>query len=413
MKKFFIITGAAVLSAALLGGCSLPGLFNNNEGSKVEISGLPNAEELTVKYNGYGFAALTSLAEKRLYAGIDATIDGLQAEEFITESLEDPGRISDVLEFYKDDHPDVFWVDETEPYYYSDENGALTVCLNFKLTGEELASAKAELEATLQEAVSKAPQGATPYELELYAHNYLIGVCDYDEEAVELHKSDEVRSNEQNAYGALVEGKAVCEGYTRAFQLLCDRLSVPCWVIQGQAEGFDGEGNTNHIWNCVMLDGDWYQVDVTWDDYDSNPTVGDEQYFYFNLTTAEMLKDHIIAPSYNNYQSSDNWYNGFVPECTATKYYYFKLNGMALANLDDYSLSAYVAEAAFSNREYCVFVVDESRDFNETYDSIVQEYAYQWITQANEINGYPRLSEACKLSAHEDRRLITLLMAYE
>ena len=149
MKKFFIITGAAVLSVALLGGCSLPGLFNNNEGSKVEISGLPNAEELTVKYNGYGFAALTSLAEKRLYAGIDATIDGLQAEEFITESLEDPGRISDVLEFYKDDHPDVFWVDETEPYYYSDENGALTVCLNFKLTGEELASAKAELEATL------------------------------------------------------------------------------------------------------------------------------------------------------------------------------------------------------------------------------------------------------------------------
>ena len=169
-----------------------------------------------------------------------------------------------------------------------------------------------------QEAVSKAPQGATPYELELYAHNYLIGVCDYDEEAVELQKPGRGGPNEQNAYGALVEGKAVCEGYTRAFQLLCDRLSVPCWVIQGQAEGFDGEGNTNHIWNCVMLDGDWYQVDVTWDDYDSNPTVGDEQYFYFNLTTAEMLKDHIIAPSYSNYQSSDIWYNGFVPECTAT-----------------------------------------------------------------------------------------------
>ena len=412
MKKAFIITAAALTAAALLGSCSLTGLFDNNSHSDIELSDLPGSEELTVKYNGYGFAALTSLAEKRLYAGFDSVVGGLQSEEFVTESLDNPDRISDVLEFYKDDHPDVFWIDETEPYYYSDSNGVLTVRLHFKLQGDKLAEAKGRLEATLQSAAADAPKDATPYERELYAHDYLISVCDYDEEAVELHKDDAVRANEQNAYGALVEGRAVCEGYTRAFQLLCSRLEVPCWVIQGQAEGFDGEGNTNHIWNCVMLDGEWYQVDVTWDDYDSTETIGDEQYFYFNLTTEQMTKDHVIAPSYSEYTTSDVWYNGFVPECSSTTYYYFNRNGRVITDLEEYALSAYVTEAAANNRDHCVFVVDESRDFEDTYESIVQEYAYRWITQANEINGYPTLSSDCKLSPYEDRRLITLLLAY-
>lgn len=54
--------------------------------------------------------------------------------------------------------------------------------------------------------------------------------------------------------------KTVCEGYSEAFKMLCDRAGIPCIVVVGDA----GEP---HAWNYVkMEDGNWYAVDVTWDD---------------------------------------------------------------------------------------------------------------------------------------------------
>lgn len=56
----------------------------------------------------------------------------------------------------------------------------------------------------------------------------------------------------------------VCEGYARAFKVLCDRARIPCVLSSGLADGED------HMWNLVQLeDGKWYAVDVTWND----PTV--------------------------------------------------------------------------------------------------------------------------------------------
>ncbi len=52
----------------------------------------------------------------------------------------------------------------------------------------------------------------------------------------------------------------VCEGYARAFKLLCDRAEIPCTLTNG----FAGEA---HMWNLVQMEnGSWYAVDVTWND---------------------------------------------------------------------------------------------------------------------------------------------------
>lgn len=63
----------------------------------------------------------------------------------------------------------------------------------------------------------------------------------------------------------------VCEGYSRAFKILCDKLDIPCIIAIGNAKGsVDGPGES-HMWNEVkMNDGQWYAVDVTWND----PIVG-------------------------------------------------------------------------------------------------------------------------------------------
>lgn len=70
----------------------------------------------------------------------------------------------------------------------------------------------------------------------------------------------------QTAYSALVEGTTVCAGYCAAFKLLCDAYDIPCVIVRG----LDGE-NSAHVWNYVLVDGQWYGVDCTWDDMGDVP----------------------------------------------------------------------------------------------------------------------------------------------
>ena len=58
-------------------------------------------------------------------------------------------------------------------------------------------------------------------------------------------------------------------------------------------ESFDSD---NHVWNCVKIGGDWYQIDVTWDDVDDFIYDSHE---YFNLTDSLMYEEHTLSPKYS------------------------------------------------------------------------------------------------------------------
>ncbi len=76
--------------------------------------------------------------------------------------------------------------------------------------------------------------------------------------------SDKYVGECHDAYGALVNGYAVCQGYAEAFKLICDKYKIPCIYISGTANG------GNHGWNAVQMDdGKWYLIDITWDDQGS------------------------------------------------------------------------------------------------------------------------------------------------
>lgn len=60
----------------------------------------------------------------------------------------------------------------------------------------------------------------------------------------------------------------VCEAYARAFKILCDKLNIPCVLASGYAKGnkLQAQGES-HVWNETQMDdGQWYAVDVTWND---------------------------------------------------------------------------------------------------------------------------------------------------
>lgn len=68
-------------------------------------------------------------------------------------------------------------------------------------------------------------------------------------------------STQHQAYGALVEGIAVCDGYSKAFKELADACGIETKLLRGTVP------TGPHAWNLVKLDdGEWYHVDVTFAD---------------------------------------------------------------------------------------------------------------------------------------------------
>ncbi len=89
---------------------------------------------------------------------------------------------------------------------------------------------------------------------------------DYDayQEFLDNYGSSEGHETAYTAYGALVEGKAVCQGYSALFYAMCRYVGLPVLIVTGQALG--DQGYENHAWNMIQLGGLWYQVDATWDE---------------------------------------------------------------------------------------------------------------------------------------------------
>lgn len=74
-------------------------------------------------------------------------------------------------------------------------------------------------------------------------------------------------------YGVLVKKQGVCEGYSRAFKTILDKLGINCILVQG-AHQYSGEVAVAHMWNYVQIgetttrqaENKWYAVDTTQDD---------------------------------------------------------------------------------------------------------------------------------------------------
>jgi hypothetical protein len=74
-------------------------------------------------------------------------------------------------------------------------------------------------------------------------------------------------ATEQTAERVLRRRVAVCDGYAKLFKTLCDYAGVESEVILGYGKCFlekDQKFRTNHTWNAVRIDSNWYLLDVTW-----------------------------------------------------------------------------------------------------------------------------------------------------
>ncbi|MBO4414653.1 MAG: hypothetical protein J5824_01580 [Lachnospiraceae bacterium] len=88
---------------------------------------------------------------------------------------------------------------------------------------------------------------------------------------------------ERDATGVFFNGSAVCAGYTSAYKMVLDILGVENDILVNDEKP---EENAYHCWNHVKVDGKWYHIDVTWNDYE-----GSMKDRMFMLTDEELKKE--------------------------------------------------------------------------------------------------------------------------
>lgn len=98
------------------------------------------------------------------------------------------------------------------------------------------------------------------FEKALYLHDYLVVHARYDMDLLYRRGTGEntIGDTGYTAYGVMIEGVGVCQGYTLAYRELLNGVGIESGTVQSDA--------LNHVWNMVEIGETWYHVDVTWDD---------------------------------------------------------------------------------------------------------------------------------------------------
>ncbi len=334
----------------------------------------------------YDYSSKSTLNDKRrdLYNRIIALLD---AGETVFD-FDDIDNNEDFKEAYYavlNDHPEYFWICQNYAYTvrtYGDEVDFHVEPTLFSDNEEEIRTAARKLEERVDEIASGARQQDGYYEMVKYVHDEIIDSTTYDSETLSKVMSGMADGlvNASTAYGCLVEHKAICSGYSSAFQLIMKELDIECGKVNGTRISEAG----SHQWNFLLLDGEYYYIDVTWDDPVREDGREVRTYEYFLINDDDLARTH----------SSDKEFP--EPECTGTMYNYYRYNGLYF---DEYSFDS-IEEAALR------FEPDSSLSVKFASPEILEEAAYdlidnQRIFQMDFINSeisYSRSASGCILN---------------
>ncbi len=280
---------------------------------------LQNQTHTALHYTEYYQYGFLSANEKTAYKRLKDAAENYQNEVDVTD-LEIPysrKSLTRIITCLQEDHPQYFWLGNQYSCVHDGVNfcsfkllytdGEVTDSIDGSVKADRtvIAAKRKAFDEKVKEIVSKIGSDWSDYQKEKYIHDYVVNTMEYKKGV--KHSYD--------AYGGIINNVGVCEAYSESFQALCYAVGVNANQVFGNAGGA-------HKWNVVKLDGEWYMIDVTFDDPIVQDTEGNHigqqvlRYDYFNLTTAKMTSgaDGLVK---HTIDLSDGVK---VPDCTATKY---------------------------------------------------------------------------------------------
>ena len=279
--------------------------------SKASASAKSILDDYTKKYIYSSLNARQKQLYKALFEGVSEFRKEIDVQK-IKATIKDLDTVFTALQF---ENPQLFWLDTGWQYYYYG-NMVTSVLPEYSRTKSEAEKIRSKLEKAANKIINKALSYDKLFDRVLYIHDTLINNTDYTRSG---------GASIRCADGPILNGKALCAGYSKAFSYLCQSIGLDTISVAGNA----GEP---HEWNMIKLDGKWYNVDVTFDD----PVGGDPvcNHDYFCITTKKISEDH----KFENYFK--------IPSATATEYDYYKNKGITVYKSYDKALAALYKTAA-------------------------------------------------------------------
>lgn len=272
-----------------------------------QFGGAPSADE------GIALYAESAYTDKQimdyLYQQMKARVTPIDISQYdIPYDEAGLKRMQMLVSGVLNEHPDLYYVSGGYSYSYTTAK-ILSLTFTYDTTLND-----AECQKGVSAALASVEQGMNDLQKAIVLHDYLAVNCEYDYENL---NANTLPAESFNIYGVFVKRTAVCQGYALAYKYLLNQVGIECHMVTSDA--------MNHAWNLIKLDGQYYQVDVTWDDpvWD---LVGRAVHSYMFCSDAafqdEKHKHHdwIVTEgsSVVNYQATDTRYdNAFWTDCTS------------------------------------------------------------------------------------------------
>lgn len=198
----------------------------------------------------------------------------------------------------------------------------------------------------------------TDYEKALAIFEYLVDRVSYDYDAFYSTSAD---SNNACYYleGIFEYNRAVCDGKSKAFVLLCRIEGIECVRDWGSSLN----GGAGHAWNYVKLDGNWYMVDTT---------AGDAG------TTLDGTNGDKIKTELTNYEYFACPINAYKSDCdySALAYEYSGIwDALLLGNDNSASLADGYFDFDLYSKEGTDFIIDNYDELNFIIDTMIMASA--------------------------------------
>ena len=296
--------------------------------------------ELSINMNTYYYNLLTD-NQKKIYSSIANGVKNFQGEFVVREYIagdkeEFASEVNIAIEAFTNDHPEVFYLkSQYSSYIVSSFNGNIGyVKLNYTEENIEEIKNKIKLMSEKIDIYTQGLDGLSEYEKEIKIHDKLS----YDIKYSDLEDLPRVYHTSE---GTLLEGIGVCDSFTKALQLIYNRVGIDSIIVLGVLE------NNPHAWNLVKIDDKWYHVDLT-----SSHSIYNEteivNHAYFNLDSESIKKISKI----------DN--EDILPKATETKYSFYKYNGLIIEENEDLYSKLRDICSKFKNENYIEFYLEGS-----------------------------------------------------
>lgn len=200
-------------------------------------------------------------------------------------------------------HPEYFYVAGQYSYSYNPSNNiVIELTITYAVDKDTAMDQKSAYDRVVAKVKSNADDSWSDMEKALYVNDYLARNCEYD---TSLEKF--------TAYDVLVRRTAVCQGYALAFLDLARELGVSCEVVTSDS--------VNHAWNMVNIGGNYYHIDVTWNDPVAD-LLGRARHIFFLKSTSYFksstggkshfnANDWVISGSLTDAAASDTSYDDY------------------------------------------------------------------------------------------------------